>query len=37
MCVCMCVCVRARVCCRFKERIKIYFKIGRSTKKFVVF
>ena len=25
------------VCCRSKERIKIYFKIGRSMKRFVFF
>ena len=25
------------VCCRSKERIRIYFKIGRSTKRFVFF
>ena len=35
MCVCVCVCVC--VCCSSKERIKIYFKIGRSTKRFVFF
>ena len=33
MCVCVCVCVCT--CCRSKERMKIYFKIGRSTKRFV--
>ena len=31
MCVCVCVCV----CCRSKERIKLYFKIVRSSKRFV--
>ena len=25
------------ICCRSKERIKIYFRIGRSTKRFVIF
>ena len=37
MCVCVCVCVCKDGCCRSEERIKIYFKIGRSTKTFVFF
>ena len=38
----ICICIRTLVCgytkcCRSKEKIKIYFKIGRSTKRFVFF